>query len=389
MPRPLAAHTVEQFFTQQLLKWNKTTNRRSMPWKGIKDPYRIWLSEVILQQTRVEQGMAYYEKFVQQFPRITDLALAEDSLVMKTWEGLGYYSRCRNLLKTARLIAFEQGGQFPQQHAEILSLPGIGPYTAAAIASFAFDLPHAVVDGNVYRVLSRYFNQTLPIDQPQGKNWFAQKAQSLLPPHQAAQFNQAIMDLGATLCTPRNPQCQSCPLQAHCAGHLAGQVNQLPVKAKALARSHRYFLSFCFRHQGKIWVRERTEKDIWQNLYEFLVWEEGGDSPYFGPEDQWKATRIKALTSRLQKSFQGLDWHHLSVSPLLRQALTHREVWMRVVVVDLKGKRPTLPADGQWVTASQAQSLAFPRIYGRWREAEKKLILKEKDEGRKQGRLDR
>src|SRR5579859_1431456 len=194
-------------FTKTLLGWNSSGNFREMPWKGEKDPYKVWLSEVILQQTRVQQGWAYYEKFINAFPTIKDLAAALEQKVFKLWEGLGYYSRCRNLIATARKISDEYNGRFPHTYEEILALKGVGPYTAAAIASFAYNLPHAVVDGNVVRVLARFFGITTAADTTSGKKQFAELATALLDPSQAGIYNQAIMDFGATVCTPRNPQC--------------------------------------------------------------------------------------------------------------------------------------------------------------------------------------
>jgi A/G-specific adenine glycosylase len=203
----------KKYFTKQLLHWNSTQNNRQMPWKGEKDPFKIWLSEIILQQTRVDQGRAYYDRFVSTFPNIKKLASASEKKVFKLWEGLGYYSRCKNLIATARFITKEKQGKFPETYEEILSLKGIGPYTAAAIASFAFNLPHAVVDGNVFRVLSRFFGIDIPVDNSNGKKIFSKLAESLLNSRQPGIYNQAIMDFGAVICKPQNPLCLSCPLK--------------------------------------------------------------------------------------------------------------------------------------------------------------------------------
>src|SRR5580698_9523423 len=197
-------------FAKKLLKWHKKENTRSMPWKGEKDPYKIWLSEVILQQTRVEQGWAYYERFLEAFPTIGDLASAPEKKVFKLWEGLGYYTRCRNLMITARRISSQYNGRFPSSYEGIVSLKGVGPYTAAAIASFAFNLPYAVVDGNVERVLARYFGEETPVDTSQGKKFYTGLAASLLDEKQAGRYNQAIMDFGAVICKPQNPLCTQC-----------------------------------------------------------------------------------------------------------------------------------------------------------------------------------
>jgi A/G-specific adenine glycosylase len=192
-------------FTKKLMKWNQSSNNRAMPWKGEKDPYKIWLSEIILQQTRVEQGLGYYERFVKKFPTIKHLAKAPEQEVFKLWEGLGYYTRCKNLIATATFISKEKKGKFPDDYESILSLKGVGPYTAAAIASFAYNLPHAVIDGNVFRVLSRYFGISTPVDTAAGKKMYALLAKELLDKDEPGLYNQAIMDFGAVVCKPLQP----------------------------------------------------------------------------------------------------------------------------------------------------------------------------------------
>lgn len=204
-----------QPFTRALLEWYDP-KRRVLPWKNTRDPYRIWLSEIMLQQTRVEQGIPYYHRFIVAFPTVSDLALAPSARVMKLWEGLGYYSRARNLHSAAQQVVHEFGGKFPESYEDIRSLKGVGDYTAAAIASFAFDQPYAVLDGNVFRVLSRYFGESVPVDTSAGKKYYSRLARSLLPEDDAARYNQAIMDFGALVCTPRQPKCSHCPLSATC-----------------------------------------------------------------------------------------------------------------------------------------------------------------------------
>src|SRR4030095_7742264 len=209
-------------FTKKLLGWNRKHNKRSMPWKGESDPYRIWLSEIILQQTRVGQGMDYYQKFISGFPTIQDLANAPEKEVFKYWEGLGYYNRCRNLIAAAKKIALEKKGLFPSSYDQLLQLPGIGPYTAAAIASFAFGLPYAVVDGNVERVLARYFGISTPVGSVSGKKLYSALAAELIDRKEPAAFNQAIMDFGATVCKPQNPLCKTCVLAKNCQSYQQG-----------------------------------------------------------------------------------------------------------------------------------------------------------------------
>src|ERR1700722_8365410 len=266
--------TKKSNFTTTLLKWHSTRNFREMPWKGEKEPYRIWLSEVILQQTRVDQGWAYYEKFITTFPTIHDLAIAPEQKVFKLWEGLGYYTRCRNLIATAKIIATDYNGQFPSSYDKILALKGIGPYTAAAIASFAFNLPYAVVDGNVTRVLARFFGISTAIDTTSGKKQFTELADAMLDPRQAGIYNQAIMDFGATVCTPRNPQCASCVQQQGCVAWQKGMTEQLPVKSKTVRKKQRCFYYLIVETPGdNVYIRRRSGKDIWEGLYEFILYE--------------------------------------------------------------------------------------------------------------------
>lgn len=260
------------FFTDALLSWYEPA-RRPLPWKHITDPYLIWLSEIILQQTRAAQGAPYFERFRQHFPTVAALAQAPTDALMKQWEGLGYYSRARNLHAAAQYVHGELGGQFPNTYEGLLALPGVGPYTAAAVASFAFQLPHAVVDGNVYRVLSRYFDSALPVDSTEGKRFFATQAQVLLadaPPHT---FNQALMDLGAIVCTPQSPKCAACPLASKCQALENDTVTERPVKGKKLQRRVRYFNFLVVHADGYSVVEKRIDKDIWQQLYQFPLLE--------------------------------------------------------------------------------------------------------------------
>ena len=246
-------------FVNQLMHWHRTENNRQMPWKGEKDPYKIWISEIILQQTRVDQGLKYYQKFITVFPELKDLAKAEDDHVFKLWEGLGYYSRCRNLLETARYIYSKKNGVFPTTYEEILSLKGIGSYTAAAISSFAFNLPFAVLDGNVYRILARIFNDHTAIDSTLGKKNFSQLASELLPESSASEYNQAIMDFGASICTP-TPKCGTCFYSTYCLAYKAGLQNELPVKLKKNKIKERWFNYFLLFHNDSIFTSAKNRK---------------------------------------------------------------------------------------------------------------------------------
>lgn len=264
-------------FSSTLLRWY-ADHGRVLPWRDVRDPYRIWISEIILQQTRVAQGYDYYLRFIHRFPTVEALAAATQDEVMQQWEGLGYYSRARNLHAAAQQVVAQ--GRFPTDYAGVRALKGVGDYTAAAICSFAYDLPTAVVDGNVYRVLSRYFGIETPIDTTVGKKLFAALAQELIVPDQAADYNQAIMDFGALQCTPRSPQCLLCPLNDSCAALASGSIESLPVKSKKTAVFHRYFAYVLVENpalstdgESHLWIRRRPTGDIWAGLYEPLLFE--------------------------------------------------------------------------------------------------------------------
>lgn len=342
---------MEKKFTDILMEWHKQHNSREMPWKGEKDPYKIWLSEVILQQTRVAQGWQYYTNFITRYPTIRHLAKAPDQEVFKLWEGLGYYNRCKNLLFTARQIDRERNGIFPDRYEDILALKGVGPYTAAAIASFAYDLPYAVVDGNVFRVLARYFGISEPIDSTSGKQLFTGLAQKVLSKNEAGLYNQAIMDFGATVCKPVAPACSSCPLQPYCTAFKEGRVNQLPVKEKTLLRKHRWFYYFLFEHQGKILVNFRSGKDIWQNLNEFYLLET--EEPV-----KWDEATVKAWLKE-QIGIGKATVNH--ISPVARQQLTHQQIRGQFIRVGLPSVPPFLK-NYQWQPVEKLRKLPFPRF---------------------------
>lgn len=244
-----------------------------MPWKGERDPYRVWLSEIILQQTRVEQGLPYYEKFVATYPTVRHLADAPLDDILKLWEGLGYYSRARNLHAAAKHVAYTCDGVFPDTYEGLRALKGVGDYTAAAIASFAYDLPHAVLDGNVYRVLARFFGLDIPVNTPAAKKVFSELAGQLLDTSRPGAYNQAIMDFGATHCTPRLAACDSCPMASRCVAAQTGRVDALPVKNKARAKQERFFAYAVFYHRDHIWIHKRGGNDIWADLHEFPLLE--------------------------------------------------------------------------------------------------------------------
>ncbi|HTI07777.1 MAG TPA: A/G-specific adenine glycosylase [Puia sp.] len=343
-------------FSQRLLKWHKNENIRAMPWKGEKDPYKIWLSEVILQQTRVEQGWAYYERFLEAFPTIGDLARAPEQKVFKLWEGLGYYSRCRNLIATAKKIVADHGGKFPSTYGEIRELKGVGPYTAAAIASFAFNLPHAVVDGNVVRVLSRYFGLFTPTDTTAGKKEYTTLADSLLDKEQPGIYNQAIMDFGAVVCKPQNPLCSTCNQQTACQAWQQGLVTQLPIKEKSIQKRQRWLTYFIIETPDeKVYIRQRTEKDIWEDLFEFVCWET--DKEVY-PEEILRSDFATRLFGK-----QSLTVRY--ISRIYRQELSHQTIRGQFVTVRLE--KPLPAAKGYLAVAKQdLNEYAFPRFINAW-----------------------
>ncbi len=300
-------------FASILLKWDREQNTRQMPWKEEKDPYKIWLSEIILQQTRVEQGLNYYKNFIKTYPDIRQLARATDEKVFKLWEGLGYYTRCRNLIATARHISNELKGKFPESYKDIKALKGIGPYTAAAISSFAFNLPHAVVDGNVFRVLARIFGIDKPIDSTEGKKYFTALAEELLDKKQPGKYNQAIMDLGAVICKPQ-PVCSVCVFQEDCYAFQHKKINELPVKKKKIAIKKRWFYYLVLEYKNEIVLQQRTEKDIWQGLYEF---------PMIEAPHEWPVKKI-IQEARKKKWLMKDNYIIVSVSPLYKQQLSHQ-----------------------------------------------------------------
>ena len=256
-------------FNKILTFWY-SNNKRDLPWRETQNPYHIWLSEIILQQTQVKQGLPYYEAFVKQYPTVFDLANATEEAVLKLWQGLGYYSRARNLHTAAKHIAFNLKGEFPDNYKDLLKLKGVGDYTASAIASIAYNEPAAVVDGNVYRVLSRYFGIETPINSTTGIKEFKKLAVSLIDKNEPAIYNQAIMEFGALQCKPKNPDCDTCPLSDSCIALQKNMVDQLPVKLKKTKVTTKYFnFLVCLDNDKNVLFEKRTNKGIWQNLYQF------------------------------------------------------------------------------------------------------------------------
>ena len=339
----------KKYFTKQLISWHGTDNDRSLPWKSEKDPYKIWLSEVILQQTRAQQGLPYYLKFTGVYPTVQDMAQAKDEDVFLLWQGLGYYNRCKNMLATARYIATELNGKFPDTYEGLIALKGIGPYTAAAISSFAFDLPHAVVDGNVYRVLSRYFGIDTPYDTVAGKKEFSALASQLLYTEDSAAYNQAIMDLGATICTPRKTQCSSCPLHKNCVARINDLVDSLPVKSKKLVIRKRHFHYLVLKHHDSIWINKRTGKDIWENLHELYLIEHDSELGSATLEAHPLLKKLKQPAVSLK--FEGRT----------TQKLTHQIISATFYSIELSRKNDELNSTGKWLKKNELKNVAFPK----------------------------
>ncbi|MBK7762610.1 MAG: A/G-specific adenine glycosylase [Bacteroidetes bacterium] len=325
-----------------MLDWNQHLNQRKMPWKGIRDPYKIWLSEIILQQTRVIQGEKYYLAFTKKYPNIHNLALAKEEEVFRLWQGLGYYNRCRNLLLTAKIIAEKYHGQFPNTYHEIRELKGIGDYTAAAIASFAYNLPHAVVDGNVVRVLSRIFGIKKTFHDAKGKKYFQELAFKLMPSTKSAQYNQAIMDFGAIICKPASPHCTECPFSKICIAKAQNKVTEYPVKKEKKALKIRHFHFYVLQDETNLYLIKRNEKDIWKDLHTPYMIETNGKEKPNSP--------IFLNSMKVEKSFS------------LRQQLTHQQLYGHFRIVHIESKKQHLPIEFIKVKKTALTDFAFPRM---------------------------
>ena len=328
-------------FSTTLLAWFRE-NGRQLPWRETRDPYAIWLSEIILQQTQVKQGWDYWERFMHRWPTVELLAAATEDEVLREWQGLGYYSRARNLHFAARQIV-EMGG-FPQTLEGIKSLKGVGDYTAAAIGSIAFDIPAAVVDGNVYRVLARHYGIQTPVNTTEGKKEFAALAQSLLPLKEVAAYNQAIMDFGAILCTPQAPRCIQCPLAESCDALRTDRVSMLPVKRRNLKVRTRHLIYIYIRCQGYTAIHRRGEGDIWQGLWEPLL-------------EEREETIEERGERREEREKMGLKL----VAKGVKHVLTHQ-----VLLADFylwePAERPALPDDYIWIREEDIDNYGIPRL---------------------------
>lgn len=336
-------------FQKEITSWY-LIHKRDLPWRNTRDPYVIWLSEIILQQTRVEQGLPYFNRFLQEYPTVSHFAAATETQVLKLWQGLGYYSRGRNMLHTAQLIEQVHGGVFPVSYNELIKLKGIGDYTAAAISSFSSGEAKAVLDGNVFRVLARYFGIRTPINSTEGKKQFSELAQSMMDGQDPMVYNQAIMEFGALQCKPKSPDCSVCPLQIGCYALEHKQVGTLPVKLKKLVKRNRYFNYMILKKEEEVLIKRRNPGDIWQHLYDFPLIETEEEAGIFNLD----------LYARIREAY-GND---VLIQPVMqmKHVLTHQIIYVQFFALDnyiinFKGN-----ADIKWVGRAELDDLPQPKV---------------------------
>ncbi|QKG81260.1 A/G-specific adenine glycosylase [Tenuifilum thalassicum] len=338
-------------FSNKLLKWYGS-NARDLPWRNTSNPYFIWISEVILQQTRVNQGIPYYYRFIEEFPTVQALADAPIDKLMKVWQGLGYYSRARNLKEGAIQIVNEFHGQIPNTFDELLKIKGIGPYSAAAIASFAFGRVVPAVDGNVYRILARVFGVFTPIDSSKGKKEFFELAKELISKKEPGRFNQAIIDFGALQCTPKSPLCIDCPFNEYCYAYQNNLISSLPVKGIKKPPQNRFFYYFMIRYGNFTFVRRRSENDIWNSLYEFPLWEH---NKQFNFDEIGQ--KIKGL-SFLKDTEPCIRY----ISEPVKHVLSHRIIWATFIILKIEKANYSLKADYVMIPIEELSTYPFPRL---------------------------
>jgi A/G-specific adenine glycosylase len=333
------------YFHKILTLWYQQ-NKRDLPWRANNEPFLVWVSEIILQQTRIDQGTAYYLRFMSRFPNIESLANSSEEEVLKMWQGLGYYSRARNMHHAARQIMTDFNGKFPNSYHIIRTLKGIGDYTAAAIASISFGSENAVIDGNVYRVLSRIFGIATPIDTTIGKKEFSILAHSLLDKQNPGIFNEALMEFGALQCVPRNPLCIQCPFQDRCVALKNNQIDQFPVKSKQPKQKNRYFNYLFINYEGNFYLEKRSKRDIWHNLYQF---------PLIETMEQVSETEIIS-SQEFQNLFNGLKVTIESVTPESIHLLTHQRLHIRFFQITLS--QPII--NSPWIMTNKSDVFRFP-----------------------------
>lgn len=346
----------EKYFFKNLLDWYDK-NRRVLPWRQTKDPYIIWVSEVILQQTRVDQGLPYFLKFISTFPNVNRLADAPEEKILRIWQGLGYYSRARNMLRCAQTVVREHQGVFPVRYETLIKLPGIGPYTAAAVSSIAAGELQAVVDGNVFRVFSRIFGLEQPINSPEGKIIFNKKANDLMSlvsveKISPGDYNQAVMEFGALQCIPKNPDCEQCPLARICFAFQSSAQHLLPVKNPKPSKRDRYFNYLILYQKGKIWMNKRLAGDVWEGLYDFLLIE----------------TRPRINSLQLKIKFESLVGQKVEIQKMksIKHVLTHQQLNATFFVAEISERvAGRINAEGNFFTFSQAARLPKPIFIAR------------------------
>lgn len=337
-------------FAQEIIKWYQL-NKRDLPWRNTEDPYIIWLSEIIMQQTRVEQGTPYFNRFAERYPTVTDFAAASEDEILNLWQGLGYYSRGRNMHQTAQLVMEEHAGYFPKTYDKLLKLKGIGEYTAAAISSFAANEAKAVVDGNVFRLLSRYFGIDIAINTGKGKKFFTELANQIMDKSQAGIYNQAAMEFGSLQCKPANPVCETCPLRLECTAFKENRVSELPVKIKSQKIRERHFNYIIAKKDHQILMHKRGPNDIWQNLHEFPLFENAGP--------------IKAedllLTSTFMEKF-GQNVSIRSTSTPVKHILSHQKIYAQFIEIENYSEK--FMDENNWFYASYEDlaDLAQPKL---------------------------
>lgn len=336
-------------FQSEIVNWY-LKHKRALPWRDTKDAYIIWLSEVILQQTRVEQGLPYFNRFLQHYPTVLDFAAASETQILKLWQGLGYYSRGRNMLFTAKQVQDLHDGKFPTKYDDLIKLKGIGEYTAAAIASFSANESKAVLDGNVFRVLSRYFGVTEPINSSGGKKQFLELAQELIADQEASIYNQAIMEFGALQCKPKSPNCSVCPVQSGCVANTQGLVSTLPVKLNKLKKRTRFFNYLICQSDENILVKKRNAGDIWQELYDF---------PLVETLENYQEAQ-QSFSEQLEKIF-GKDCN-ITLLSQQKHLLTHQTIYVQFFGLDNYIINFNQDAEIKWVTLREFDELPQPKV---------------------------
>lgn len=337
-------------FARLIIEWYHH-HKRDLPWRHTSDPYIIWLSEIIMQQTRVEQGTPYFNRFAEKYPTVAEFASADEGEILKLWQGLGYYSRGRNMHFTAQMVMEEYGGYFPRDYDSLLKLKGIGEYTAAAISSFSSDEPRAVVDGNVFRLLARFFGMDIAINSGKGKKIFSDLANELIDKSQPGTYNQAAMEFGSLVCKPKNPNCPSCPLQQGCDAFRTGRINELPVKIKSQKVRERYFnYVIVINHQG-ILMNKRGPNDIWENLYELPLFE----------TDSFSDAGSLVVGENFTKAF-GNEVFIKSVVGPIKHILSHQKIYATFLEIENYSEQFATQNGWDYVKVQALESLAQPKL---------------------------